>query len=674
MCDTIQVVRGKNTLTKKQLIQLNKPANQFFGKHKKLRTKLMKEFKDQMNDSDYVSIPSKYIKYTYYYTRDANKIYGKYTVSSDCKEQRTILDCEALAKGHDLWDKKEMEISNNEEYIAYTVDTNGDGLCKLYIKRYFEDKPTRIRSPASMWPENVAAYHNYRNSSDIAFSSDSTKLYYVSCDESNREDKVWCYDILTKKSVCIFEERDQTYSLYLSLTDDREYPIIVSRSKSTADSYIIMPDGSIQCVFNRSEGLMVYLDHYQNKWYVQVDRGAVGEILISNNLKQFQVFYDYKKGEELDDLILKGGYMMVTYSCEGRANLNIVDLCTRAITKVRFMDEYCSFWFPSYSNMDVYDTKLVMGYETYIRPLSWTTIDLDKLHKKYSSVLDISKSDYIPEYSVGQYHMSNYGIKILRVNKSGLKITMLYNSKTIKSKNNKCILWGYGAYGSVEDPQFSEYLPSLLNRGYIYCIAHIRGGGYNGFEWYNKGKMLHKKNTFLDYIACAEYLIERQLTNPTQLVAWGASAGGLTVAASLNIRPELFNLAILGVPFIDVLSEICDSSTPLTTEEYKEWGNPNKKKYFDYMLQYDPIRNLDMKKPYPNIYIYSNREDSLVGYWVPYNYYMKIKDAEVFTSGKRSIMINIELNYGHTGGTTRKDTRRENADLYSVILDYNGAD
>jgi oligopeptidase B len=182
--------------------------------------------------------------------------------------------------------------------------------------------------------------------------------------------------------------------------------------------------------------------------------------------------------------------------------------------------------------------------------------------------------------------------------------------------------------------------------------------------------MLRKKNTFLDYIACAEYLIKHQLTKPDRLVAWGASAGGLTVAASLNLRPELFKLAVMGVPFIDVISEMCDSSTPLTTEEYKEWGNPHDKKYFDYMLQYDPVRNIDVKKDYPNIYIYSNRGDALVGYWVPYNYYMKMKEADVFTSGKKSIMINIELNYGHTGGTSRKDTRRENAEVYSVILEY----
>ena len=671
MCDTVQVVRGKKTLTKKQLIQLNKPVNKFFSTHSRLRTDLMKEFKDLMSESDYTCIPSKYIKYTYYYTRDTGKTYGKYSVTTDCGNKRTILDCEALAKGHTMWDKKELEISNNEEYIAYTVDTDGDGLCRLYIKRYFDDTPTKIRCPASMWPENVASYHDYRNSSDIAFSADSTKLYYVSCDKTNREDKIWCYDILTRKSECVFYEKDNTYSLYLSITDDREYPIIVSRSKSTADSFIIMPDGTIKCVFKRSEGLMSYLDHYQNKWYVQVERGPIGEILVSDDLEKFNIFYDYKEGEELDDLVLKGGCMIITYSHKGQANLNIVNLCTGALTKVRFMDAIRSFWFPTFSNMDVYSTQLVMGYETYLRPLSWTTIDLEKLNKKPRAVLDISKADYIMEYPIGKYHMSDYGVKTLTVNKSGLKITMLYNSKTIQSKNNKCILWGYGAYGTVDMAEFSIYLPSLLNRGYIYCIAQIRGGGYNGYDWYNKGKMLHKKNTFLDYIACAEYLINRRLTNPNKLVAWGASAGGLTVAAALNIRPELFNLAIMGVPFLDVISEMCDGSTPLTTEEYKEWGDPNKKKYFNYMLQYDPIRNIDLKKNYPNIYLYSNKEDSLVGYWVPYNYYMKMKEADVFLSGKRSIMINIEMQYGHSGGTSPKDTRRENADVYSVILAYN---
>jgi oligopeptidase B len=675
MCDAVQVTRGKNTLTKKQIIQLNKPAVSFFRKHKKLQTKLIKEFKDQMSESDYASIPSRYIKYTYYYTRDVGNVYGKYSVIDDCGVKRTILDCEALSKGYGMWDKKETEISNNEEYIAYTVDTNGDGLCKLYIKRYFDDKATEIRCPTSMWPENVAAYHDYRNASDIAFSRDSTRLYYVSCDEANREDKIWCYDIATKKSECVFEESDETYSIYLSMTDDREYPIIVSRSKSTADSFVIMPEGDIRCVFKRSEGLMVYMDHYQNKWYVQVERGVVGEILVcDDDLKKFSLFYGYNEGEELSDLLLKGGYMMITYSHNGEEHLNIVNLCTRKITKIHFMDTLCNFWFPTYSNMNVYDSELVLGYETYVRPPSWTVIDLAKLNEKYRANLDISKAEYIPEYPIGKYHMSDYRVKQHSVNKSGLKITMLYNSKTIKSKNNKCVLWGYGAYGTVEGPEFNQYIPCLLDRGYIYCIAHIRGGGYNGFEWYNQGKMLRKKNTFLDYIACAEYLIEHQLTSPDRLVAWGASAGGLTVAAALNIRPELFKLAIMGVPFIDVISEMCDSSTPLTTEEYKEWGDPHNKKYFDYMLQYDPIRNIDVKKDYPNMYIYSNRGDSLVGYWVPYNYYMKMKEADVFASGDKSIMINIELNYGHSGGTSRKDTRRENAELYSVILEYGSND
>ena len=222
----------------------------------------------------------------------------------------------------------------------------------------------------------------------------------------------------------------------------------------------------------------------------------------------------------------------------------------------------------------------------------------------------------------------------------------------------------------MDYPDFNKYLPSLLDRGYLYCIAHLRGGGYGGYEWYKDGKMLRKQNTFRDYIACAEYLIGRELTAPGKLVAWGESAGGLTIAASLNLRPELFQLALLGVPFVDVLSEMCDSSTPLTTEEYDEWGDPHDKKYFDYMRQYDPIRNIDLAKDYPNMYIYSNRDDSLVGYWVPYNYYMKVKEADVFVSGEKSIMINIEMDYGHTGGTSPSDKRAEMSNIYTVILDH----
>ena len=425
MCDTLDVVRGKDTLSTKELIRLNQPARRFLSRHRKTRDRLVRQFKNQLDDSRYSSVPSKYNKYTYYYTRDSGKVYGKYAVSANCGDRRVILDCEALSKGHKMWDVKETEISNNEEYIAFTVDTDGDGLCKLFMKEYFEEKLTEVKCPVSadsscMWPENVAAYHDYRNAKDVAFSSDSRTLYYVTCDHSNREDKVWMYDMQTGKSVCMFEETDEIYSVYLSLTDDREYPIVVSRSKSTADSYIIMPDHSLRCVFKRSEGLMVYLDHYLGKWYAQVERGAVGEILVSTDLKRFQVFYGYKEGEELGDIVLKGGFVLVTYMCSGENRLNVVNTCTGAITRVKFRDDVCSFWFPSFSNMNVYSTTLVMGYETYLRPLSWITTDLQVLHDKHTAVLNLTKSaQYTPEYPMRRYDIARYGMKKLVVNKIG---------------------------------------------------------------------------------------------------------------------------------------------------------------------------------------------------------------------------------------------------------------
>ena len=221
------------------------------------------------------------------------------------------------------------------------------------------------------------------------------------------------------------------------------------------------------------------------------------------------------------------------------------------------------------------------------------------------------------------------------------------------------------------EPYFSKYIPSLLDRGYYYCIAHIRGGSENGLKWYHDGKLLNKKNTFKDYIECADYLTMNGYTDSSKLVGMGESAGGLLMGAVINMRPELFNLVVMGVPFVNVMSEMCNDKKALTTEEYLEWGNPNIKKYFDYMKSYCPYSNINLKNNYPNIYLYININDSLVDYKVPYNYYLKIREADVFKNKLRKIFLNIKLKYGHKGSSNHFERNDEIGDIYSIILSIN---
>jgi oligopeptidase B len=276
---------------------------------------------------------------------------------------------------------------------------------------------------------------------------------------------------------------------------------------------------------------------------------------------------------------------------------------------------------------------------------------------------------------IKNYNPDLYDEKTFIVNKAKTCITILFKKSLVnlsnRNKKNPCIMHVYGAYGSNYSSMFDLFNQILLDKGFIICYAHVRGGGYYGKRWYLAGKMNKKMNTFLDTIDCAEYLIKHNITSSDKLTLWGRSAGGLTVGAVINMRPDLFNLAILGVPFVDVINEMMDKNTPLTTEEYQEWGNPNKKKVYDYIMKYSPYQNIKKNTKYPNIYIYSNINDSLVGYWVPLKYYLKIKECDVFQQNPDKIHLNIKKQYGHAQSSNRFEHIGEMTEIYAIILHYN---
>ena len=666
MCDKIDIKGINKKLTTKTLNKLNKPAEDFLTKHKTLTLNLETEFRNRLDDDSYKSVPSTFYKYTYQYIRDEGESYGRYNIWNGCKEY-TILDLEKLSKDYDFFDIRRIEISNDEDNIAFSLDTKGDGLCKIYIKKYFEDKLRIININSEVINVTGPTIIKYLNTGEFCWSFNSFKLYYITVDESHRPNKLWYYNLLNDMHDCIYEEIDETYTLGLVTTDDREYVLLVSQSKTTVESYILyeygtdsseFPKNILKCVFKRKEGLKVFINHYANVWYITMMTDIKSEILQTRDLINFEVFIACKKNKTIQDIYLKGGYGLIRYknTLTGLPTLGIIHLCDRTEYELSFPDKRYMIDYPTWSNLDMYEKKVVMVYQTFLQPRIWIEYNLKTKDFKIVNKI-ICKT----------YNIKNYGMKTITINKIGVVITLLHH-KDWDGKLTHCVLHGYGSYGLEEDPDFNRYIPSLLDRGYIYCYAHIRGGGYYGEEWYNEGKMLKKMNTFKDYISCAEYLIKKKYTSADKLIGYGASAGGLLMGAVANMKPELFKLLIMGVPFLDVLTVICDKKEPLTTEEWKEWGNPYNKKYYDYMLKYDPIRNIDIYKNYPNIYIFSNKNDSLVGAWVPYEYYKKIKEAKVFEDGKNKVLINIKTAYGHQGSSDRYESMREIADKYTIIL------
>lgn len=654
MCDAIK--RNNKNIDIKKLIEINKEPEKIIKKSQ-LKRDLIKESINIMK-TGISTIPSKYKIYTYNFERKDNEKYGKYMLYDDCGKSKIILNCEKMASGYKYWKLNDFEISSNESYLVFSVDTTGDGLCNIYIKSIMHDECIELKN-------NRAP----RKSGDITINVNNDRIYYTSSDKDNRSSMVWYYDIIKQVNVKIYEEGDRSYGVDISKSVDESKLMLIVGTYNSTEIWEILPDG-VMLLFQRSSEVIYDVDYYIDKWYVLINNRGRSEARVYDNDLNGNILIKHDSKKEIVSTYIKYGYILISNIINGNIILEIRHLCNiNNIIKTVFLDDIYSIDFPGISNMNVNNKRLVMEYSTYTRPSSYIVLDMDRLAGKETIMLT-NPTKYYPVKEINNYDHRRYGYSVINVNNNGLRITMIVN-KEIKGNKRKCILYGYGSYGHRIEPDFSKYIPSLLDRGYIYCIAHIRGGGENGYNWYKEGKKLNKLNTFKDYIECAEYLINNGITSSDKLVAMGASAGGLLVGAAINMRPELFNVAVMGVPFVNVLSEMCDDRIPLTTEEYEEWGNPNNKKYFEYMSRYCPYKNINLKNIYPNIYIYSNINDSLVSYKVPYYYYMRIREAEVFKSGERKIYLNIKLRYGHKGSSNHFEKRDELCEMYAMLMELN---
>lgn len=652
-------VRKKTRKTKQEIKKLNNESNKvlMLAKNMATRKKLLNEFKLRMTEKVDTTSDT-YYKYKYKYNINTGEKYGRYKIVLPCGKEVVILDKEKLSKPYKYWGFSSFELSSDEKFLIFAVDYAGDQIVKLYYKNYFEDNIHEIKNPSGY---KIASYHSYGG--DAAISTNSQNIIYLTVDKSNRSNRVWVVNMSDlKKHYCIHIENRETYSLQLCKTTDNEYNLISSISKSTNNIYIIKNDNSIQYVLKEREGLKFDLDHFNNIWYFLLIDDTKTEIVYSETLYgKKQVLVPYDKSRYIYKMIIKANYMLVLYKVNGNKNLVKISLCDHSVEQLVMPDVYYTLTFPYFANLNVNSQMITIKYNSMLNPP--ITIKYDLVTGKNNATIT----------TIPHYNKNNYAEENVIVNKAGARIIMLYNKNKIRLMDgpHKCILYVYGAYGVTHPALYNKSLQSLLDRGFIFCYAFIRGGGYYGKRWYNDGKLLNKMNTFYDCIDCAKYLINKNYTASDRLTLWGRSAGGLTVGAVINMAPELFNFAILGVPFVDVITEMMDKNTPLTTEEYEEWGNPNKKQIYNYMSKYCPYKNIDLSLQYPNIYIYSNYKDSLVGYWVPMKYYLKIKEASIFKNGERDVLMKLNMKYGHSQSSNRYEKLKEDAEIYSLIIHYN---
>ena len=667
LIDEFSWMKNNKKKTSNVIEKANKIFNNSIDEYESTKKKLRKEFLSRMIHKQN-SYPSEANTGVFQFRIKKGENYGRLYLKLKGKKEKVILDYEKLGKSHSFWNMTSIVYSFDETKILFSVDHDGSDNYKLYCKDIYQDKIIQVDN------KEIKNSKNEYMSDTFTFGTTSNICFYVTKDSSLRSNKLWVVDLNNMENThrCIYTEDDNTYNIVASSSSDNRFVFLYVSKTDVSEIYIVNQDDySLKKIVDRREKKLISIDHYFNTWFALNVKYEKSEILFLDcdskkdiKISNFKKLIPYEKEYFIENYYFKGDYMIVVNNKQGLIRLMLLNLKTNKKRRLIFPDKLCNFNISVLENLKVSENTLLINYNTWIRS-----------NVKYKIDLTTGRKKIVEETRVKGYNYKKYSQKLINVNNSKLKMTIIYNNEIVcldkdKKKECPCVLYGYGSYGVTITPEFNSSVVSLLDRGIIYCVAHIRGGGYHGKKWYDNGRMLKKMNTFNDFIECAEYLIDRKYTNPNILTVEGRSAGGLLIGSVINMRPELFNFAILGVPFVDVINTMMDDKLPLTTGEYEEWGDVRKKKYFDYIVKYSPYDNIDYCKNYPNIYIYSNLNDVRVYYHEPLKYYSRIKKSHCFVNNEKEILLKLNKEFGHTQSSKRYDSLDEEVEKYILILKH----
>ena len=619
--------------------------------------KLFQEIVGRIKQTD-MSVPYKdqgYYHYTRYEEGGEYPIYCRKKGSLEAEEE-IVLNVDEMAKGHDYYSVAGYSTSSDNNLIAYGVDTVSRRLYTLY----FMDLSTR-----QVFDEQIP-----NTSGRAAWANDNKTVFYMLKDTTTlRSYKVMKHVIGTPVSEDkeIYVEKDETFSTYVYKTKSKKYMIIASSHTLSSEYHFLDaddPDGKFRIIQPREMDHEYSVDHYKDKFYIHTNLDAKNFRLMETPVNKTTKENWKEVIPHRDDVLLQGfevfkNYLVLSERKNGLTQIRVIKWTDNSEYYLDFGEEaYLAY----ISTNPDFDTDLLRyGYTSLTTPSS--TYDFDMITKektllKQQEVL----GDFDPDNYVTERHYASVrdGTKV--------PISLVYRKGLKKDGNNPLLLHGYGSYGASREPTFSSVRLSLLDRGFVYAIPHIRGGSEMGRYWYEEGKLFNKKNTFYDFIDCAEYLIEQKFTNPDKMFAMGGSAGGLLMGAVVNMRPDLWEGILAGVPWVDVITTMLDSSIPLTTSEYDEWGDPNKKDYYDYMLSYSPYDNVEAKD-YPAMLITTGYHDSQVQYFEPAKWVAKLRALK---TDDNPLIFHINMGGGHGGVSGRFRRFRETALEYAFMLDLVG--
>ena len=623
-----------------------------------LQKKLFEEIKNRIKKDD-STVPVKIDNYLYYsrYEKDKEYPFHCRKLNNDANNEEIMLNVSEMAKNHDYYALGGLSISSNHNYLVFGVDTVSRREYTLYIKDL---------STGDILKDQIN-----NTTGSAVWANDNKTLFYTKQDpETLRSYKIYKHILGThqSKDELIYEEKDETYGCYIYKTKSKKYIVIGSyHTLSNEYRYIDAnkPDGEFKIIQKRERDLEYSIYHYEEYFYILTNYKAKNFRLMKTHISQptkefWEEVIPHRSNVLLEGIDIFKDFLVIEERNDGLSHIKVINWKDSSSYYIDFNDPtYSSF---TTSNLEFNTSVLRFSYTSLTTPNSIYDYNMHTKEKKLLKQDKVVDSNFVVEnYESKRYYaQARDGKKI--------PISLVYKKGLTRNAPSPLLLYGYGSYGSSIDPYFSSTRLSLLDRGFVFAIAHIRGGEELGRAWYEDGKLLNKKNTFYDFIDCAKFLIQKGYTQSKHLYAAGGSAGGLLMGAIINMEPSLWNGIIAGVPFVDVISTMLDESIPLTTGEFDEWGNPKNKVYYDYIKSYSPYDNIE-KKDYPNLLVTTGYWDSQVQYWEPAKWVAKLRE---YKTDNNLLIMDCNMNVGHGGASGRFKRYKEIALEYSFLLKLEG--
>lgn len=622
---------------------------------KELQNRLFDEMKARIKEDD-ASVPYFYNGYWYMTRFEVGKdypIYARKKGTPDAPEE-ILFDCNELAKGHSFFQMGVLTVSPDNKMVCYATDVVGRRIYTIGFKNL---------ETGEILPQTIS-----NTTGSAVWANDNKTVFFTRQDEQTlRSDRVFRYRLDNPQEVLVYHEKDETFALDIAKSKSKKYLMIESGSTLTSEYRILEadhPEGAFRVFQPRVRGVEYEVSHYGDSFYIRTNKDKAENFKLmktpetATGSANWTEVIPHRPETLLESFLIFRDYLVVEERTNGLAMLQIRPWEGEPYYLPFDNETYTA----SSGTNPEFDTEVLRySYQSMATPSSVIDFNMrthEKVVRKEQPVLgDFDKERYHEE-------------RLWATAADGTKIPMsvVYRKGIERNGKNPCLLYAYGSYGYSMDPYFSSTRLSLLDRGFIYVIAHIRGGEELGRRWYEDGKLLKKKNTFTDFIDCSKFLIAQQYTSAEHLYAEGGSAGGLLMGAIINMAPELYKGVIAQVPFVDVVTTMLDDSIPLTTGEYDEWGNPNQKKYYEYMKSYSPYDNV-RAQAYPSLYVSTGLHDSQVQYWEPAKWVAKLR---LLKTDRNPLYLDTNMEAGHGGASGRFEALKELAKEFSFLLDLEG--